>query len=108
MSVRQRVPSAVGTSSRWWAMTLRSPESTDIPNAAYANVVLYDTSGNILGEWQNQPVAASVENGVTRVSVTVSQSGLLVDRGKIVATLFDAGGNKISDLIGENVPFQKE
>ncbi len=87
-------------------VTLKSP--TFVENVAYANVVLYDTSGNVLARIDNQPVNIGQDNGTNTLSVSISQTGLLVSSGRIDATLYDAAGQELTKLTADNVPFQKE
>ena len=85
-------------------VTLKLPAgTTGVPGAS---AILYDTSGNVLKQWQSQALAPINDAGDQGVKFT--QGGLLVSNGKLVVTWLDANGRKINDQTLDNLEFSKE
>ena len=85
-------------------VTLKLPAGTT--GVSGASAILYDTSGNVLKQWQSQALAPINDAGDQGVKFT--QGGLLVSNGKLVVTWLDANGGKINDQTVDNLEFSKE
>lgn len=83
-----------------FSVTIDSPES-DISNISGADIVLYDTSGNIIETWYDQDISKF------KGGLKISKSGILADKGKLVITWLDLNGDELSTQ-SENLDFSKE
>ena len=71
-------------------ITIKQP--ADISNVSGADIVLYDTAGNILEQWNDQDISRFGEDGLT-----LTKSGLMVNSGKLVITWLDLDGDELND-----------
>jgi serine/threonine-protein kinase len=95
-------PSTVVTATTYkFIMTIKAPADTS--NVSGATITLYDTAGNTLEQWANQPISSFGTDGLK-----LSKSGLLVENGKVVITWLDLNGDKISDQNVDSITFIKE
>lgn len=86
---------------------LNIPANVDATNAATADVVIYDNSDNVLATLSGQPVVVTDADKGTK-GIEINRSGLLAAEGRIVATVYDAGGNKLMELSANNLKFTPE
>lgn len=97
-------PSQVVTATTYkFKLTIKPPADTS--NVSGANIVLYDTAGNILEQWNDQSISMFGTDGLV-----ITKTGLLVNQGKVVITWLDLNGSKLNDQIVEDVSgaFTKE
>lgn len=84
-------PSQVVTATTYkFKITIRQP--ADISNVSGADIVLYDTAGNILEQWNDQDISKFGDDGLT-----LTKSGLMVNSGKLVITWLDLDGDELND-----------
>ena len=84
-------PSKVVTATTYkFKITIKQP--SDVSNVSGADIVLYDTSGNVLEQWSNQSISKFGSDGLT-----LTKTGLLVNDGKLVITWLDLDGDDLSD-----------
>lgn len=99
-------PSQVVTPATYkFKLTIKPP--ADTTNVSGANIVLYDTAGNVLEQWTNQPISSFGTDGLS-----LSKTGLMASSGKLVITWLDLNSNKINDqnvdVSADNGAFIKE
>jgi serine/threonine-protein kinase len=95
-------PSTIVSASTYkFVMTIKAPADTS--NVSGATITLYDTAGNVLAQWADQPIDSFGSDGLK-----LSKTGLLVESGKVVITWLDLNGDKISDQNVDTVTFIKE
>lgn len=70
----------------------------DLTNVSGANITLYDTAGNVLGQWSKK----------VNEKLEVSQTGMIASQGYLIITWLDLSGNKINDQKTEVYTFVKE
>lgn len=79
---------------------IKLPEDT--ANLSGANIVLYDSAGNVLEQWNNQPVSAFGTEGLT-----ITKSGIIAERGSISVAWLGVDGHELSKQ-SQDVNFSKE
>ena len=70
----------------------------DTSNVSGATITLYDTSGNVLGQW---------DKAITD-DFSISKTGLLAKEGYLVISWLDLNGNKINDQTTSTYQFTPE
>lgn len=70
----------------------------DTSNVSGATITLYDTSGNVLGQW----------NKAITDDFSISKTGLLAKEGYLVISWLDLNGNKINDQTTSTYQFTPE
>ena len=70
----------------------------DTSNVSGATITLYDTSGNVLGQW----------NKAITDDFSISKTGLLAKEGYLVISWLDLNGNKIKDQTTSTYQFTPE
>ncbi len=93
---------SVQTSTYTARFTVYLPKS-GTENISGADIVLFDMSGNVIEQWLNQTLDRFDQNG----GLTLSKSGLLMERGEVLVTWLKPDGDELSTQ-SEVIDFIKE